>query len=232
MGEPGGQMANSSKALRMRDLCVVSIILLSAPLIAGCAQIKSFSVAPGTICPGETVEINWEASGRVVLKAAPPLVGMGEGPPEGSRSFSPMQNTRFTLEAPALLKSDQREWDVQVIPSLSTRLLGGIAQCDGSPPFVSTSFTIQQKDTSARVRAVSIANNYDRRLLVGKEGIEVEIASNEATDRFKTTSITGTWTVRTPVAPGEDCDKALEAVKGRLTIKTEMTCTGDANGYP
>ena len=72
MGEPGGQMANSSKALRMRDLCVVSIILLSAPLIAGCAQIKAFSVAPGTICPGETVEINWEASGRVVLKAAPP----------------------------------------------------------------------------------------------------------------------------------------------------------------
>src|SRR5688500_12575187 len=147
MEERNGQFADASKAFQMHDRSAISVILLIVPLIAGCAQIKFFSVAPSTVCPGETVEIDWEASGKVALSAAPPLEGTGEGPAEGSRSFTPTQSTRFVLKAPGLLKSDQREWDVQVIPRQSSRLLGGIAQCGGNPPSVSTSFTIQQKDT-------------------------------------------------------------------------------------
>jgi hypothetical protein len=232
MDERSGQPAGASKALPMRDRSAISVILLIVPLIAGCAQINFFSVAPSTVCPGETVEIDWEASGKVALSAAPPLEGMGEGPAEGSRSFTPTQSTRFVLKAPGLLKSDQREWDVQVIPRQSSRLLGGVAQCGGNPPSVSTSFTIQQKDTSSRVRAVSVANNYNRQLSVSKEEVEVEIPPNGTTDRFKTTPITGTWTVRTPVAPGENCDTALDAVRGRLTIKTQMSCGEAFHGGP
>jgi hypothetical protein len=232
MGRLGGQFVDRFKTLKMHDRSAVAVISLIVPLIAGCAQIRSFSVIPSTICRGETVEINWKASGKVELSVAPPLEGAGEGEAEESRSFTPEQNTRFTLRAPGLLKSDQREWDVQVIPGQHSRLLGGIAQCGGNPPFVSTSFTIQQKDTSSRVRAVSIANNYNRELSVSKEEVEVEIPPNGTTDRFKTTSITGTWTVRIPVAPDENCDNALEAVRGRLTIKTQMSCVEGFNGRP
>jgi hypothetical protein len=232
MEEPNGRFAYASEAFQMHDRSAIWVILLIVPLIAGCAQIKFFSVAPSTVCPGETVEIDWEASGKVALSAAPPLEGTGEGPAEGSRSFTPAQSTRFVLKAPGLFKSDQREWDVQVIPGESSRLLGGIAQCGGNPPSVSTSFTIQQKDTSSRVRAVSVANNYNRQLSVSKEEVEVEIPPNGTTDRFKTTSITGTWTVRTAVAPDENCENALEAVRGRLIIKTQMRCGEAFHGGP
>jgi hypothetical protein len=214
----------------MHDKLAVLTTLLIAPLIAGCAQIKSFSVTPAIVCPGETVEVDWKASDKVVLEAAPSLEGTGEGPSEGSRSFAPTENVRFTIKVPGLLKSAQREWDVQVIPSQSTGLLGGVAQCGGSPQAVSTSFTLQQKDTSARVRAVSIANNYNRPLGVSKEDIEVEIPPRGTTDRFKNTSVIGTWTVRTPLASDETCDTALGAVRGRLTIRTQMSCEEKPNG--
>jgi hypothetical protein len=214
----------------MQDKFVVLTTLLIAPLIAGCAQIKSFSVTPSIICPGETVEVDWKASNKIALEAAPPLEGAGEGPSEGSRSFVPTENVRFTVKVPGLLKNAQREWDVQVIPSHSTLLLGGVAQCGGSPQSVSTSFTLQQKDTSSRVRAVSIANNYNRTLGVSKEDIEVEILPNGTTDRFKNSSVIGTWTVRTPLASDETCDNALDAVRGRLTIRTQMSCEERPDG--
>ena len=214
----------------MHDRFVVLATLLIAPLIAGCAQIKSFSVTPSTVCPGETVEVDWKATDKIVLDAAPPLKGTGEGPSEGSRSFAPMENVRFTIRVPGLLKSAQREWDVQVISGQSGRLLGGVAQCGGNPQAVSTSFTLQQKDTSSRVRAVSIANNYNRPLGISKEGMEAEIPPHGTTDRFKNASVIGTWTVRTLLAPDETCDNALDALRGRLTIRTQMSCEERPDG--
>lgn len=211
----------------MHDRIVILVTLLIMPLIIGCAQIKSFSVAPSTACPGETIKIVWQVSGNsgnVTLDAIPPLEGAGEVAMEGSRSLTPIHSTRFVLKAPGLFKSDQREWDVLVIPSQSSRLLGGIAQCGGNPQSVLTSFTIQQKETSARVRAVSIANNYHRPLSVSMGGMEVEIPPSGTTDSFKNASVIGTWTIRMPVTLDEACESVLETVSGRLTIKTQMSC--------
>lgn len=64
----------------MHDRFLVLTTLLIAPLVAGCAQIKSFSVTPSIVCPGETVEIDWKASDKIALDAAPPLEGTGKGP--------------------------------------------------------------------------------------------------------------------------------------------------------
>jgi hypothetical protein len=219
-----------SRLLPRHERLLVLAMLCITPWVTGCAQIKSFSVAPSTICPGETVEINWKASDKVTLDASPSLEGEGEGPAEGQRAFAPERSTRFTLKVPGLLKSDQREWDVEVIPRQTDRLLGGVARCDDG--FVTTSFTIEQKDTSSRARVASIANRYDRGLVISKDGIEVEITSHGATDRFKTTPVTGTWVIRTPLAGNESCDTALDAVSGRLTIKTLMSCGGSVHGDP
>ncbi|KIO48074.1 hypothetical protein [Nitrosospira sp. NpAV] len=211
----------------MPDRFAVLITLLVTPLIVGCAQIKSFTVAPSTVCPGETVRVDWLTSGaadNVTLDSVPVLAGAGEVPEEGSRFFTPAQNTRFILKVPGVLKNAQREWDMQVLPNQSSRLLGGIAQCGGEPPSVSASFTIQAKDSSSRVRAVLITNNYPRPLSISKDGMEVAIPPNGATDGFKNMPIIGTWIVRTPVGPDEACDNALTAVARRLTIKTQMTC--------
>ena len=211
----------------MPDRFAVLITLLVAPMIVGCAQIKSFAVAPSTICPGETVRVDWLTSGHagnVTLDSVPVLAGAGEVPEEGSRFFTPAQNTRFILKVPGVLKSAQREWDVQVVPDQSSRLLGGIAQCGGEPQWVSTSFTIQRKDSSSRVRAVLITNNYARPLSISKDGMEIDISPNGTTDGFKNMSMIGTWIVRSPVGPDEACDNALQAVARRLTIKIQMAC--------
>src|SRR5690348_195746 len=133
---------------RMDERTKMLVALLVTPLVAGCAQIKHFSAAPSTICPGEPVQVEWKASDKVTLEAAPPLAGTGEGPPEGSRSLSPGQNTRLTLKVSALLKSAQSEWDITVIPARSSRLVGGIAQCEGNPAAVTATFSVPQKDTS------------------------------------------------------------------------------------
>ena len=84
-----------SGRLQMHDRFLVLTTLLIAPLVAGCAQIKSFSVAPSIVCPGETVEIDWKASDKITLDAAPPWRGQGKEPSEGSHSFAPTENSDF-----------------------------------------------------------------------------------------------------------------------------------------
>jgi hypothetical protein len=173
------------------------------------------------------VKVDWAASGNngsVTLDAVPPLAGTGEVPAEGSRMLQPTENTRFILKAPGVLKSAQREWDVQVVPGKSARIWGGVAQCRGQPPSVSASFTIQQQDTSARIHAELVANNYSRPLIVRKDGVEVEIPPKGETNRFGNVPALGTWTIASPVAPEETCDSALAAVARRLIVKTQMSC--------
>jgi hypothetical protein len=184
-------------------------------------------VAPSTICPGETVKIDWAATGNhgsVTLDAVPPLSGTGEVPAEGSRMLHPAENTRFILKAPGVLKSAQREWDVQVVPGKSARIWGGVAQCTGEQPSVSTSFTLQQQDTSSGIHAELVTNNYPRPLIVRKDGVEVEIPPKGGTDRFRNVTTVGTWTITSPVPPEETCDSALAAVANRLTITAQMSC--------
>lgn len=218
------------RLLPRQERLLILAMLCITPWMTGCAQIKSFTVFPSTICPGETVEINWKASNKVTLAASPPLKGEGEGPAEGQRALVPERSTRFTLKVSGLLKSDQREWDVEVIPGQIDRLLGGIARCEGG--FVTTSFNIEQRGTSSRVRVASIANRYDRGLVISKDGIEVEIPSHGATDGFKASPVAGAWLIRTPLMRNESCDAALDAVNGRLTIKTLMSCGGSVHGDP
>jgi hypothetical protein len=211
----------------MPDRTLILAALLAAPFLAGCAQIKTFTVAPSTICPGETVKVDWAASGTnasVTLEAVPPLAGTGEVPEEGSKMLHPLENTRFILKAPGVLKSAQREWDVQVVPGKSARIWGGVAQCTGQPPSVSTSFTLQQQDTSSGIHAERVTNNYPRALIVRKDGVEVEIPPKGGTDRFRSVTALGTWTITSPVAPEETCSSALAAVANRLTITAQMSC--------
>lgn len=214
-------------AWNLPDRTLVLAALLAAPFLAGCAQIKTFIVAPSTICPGETVKVDWAASGThasVTLEAVPPLAGTGEVPAEGSRTLHPVENTRLILKAPGVLKSAQREWDVQVVPGKSARIWGGIAQCSGQPPSVSASFTIRKQDTSARIHADMVANSYRRPLIVRKDGVEVEIPPKGETDRFGNVPALGTWTIASPVAPEETCDSVLAAVARRLIVKAQMSC--------
>jgi hypothetical protein len=209
------------------DRLLVLAALVAVPFLVGCAQIKTFKVVPSTICPGETVKIDWAASGNnasVTLDAVPPLAGIGEVPAEGSRMANPAESTRFILKAPGALKSAQREWDVQVVPGPSSRIWGGVAQCGGQPQSVSTSFTVPQQDTSSGIRAEWVANNYTRPLIVRKDGTEVEIPPKDGTNRFRNIPAWGTWTIASPVAPEETCDSALAAVARRLTVKVEMSC--------
>jgi hypothetical protein len=216
-------------AWNLPDGALVLAALLAAPFLAGCAQIKTFTVAPSTICPGETVKVDWAASGThasVTLEALPPLAGAGEVPAEGSRTLHPMEDTRFILRAPGVLKSAQREWDVQVVPGKSARIWGGVAQCSGQPPAVSASFTVQQQDTSAGIHAESIANSYSRPLILRKDGVEVEIPPKGETNRFGNVPALGTWTIISPIAPEETCDSALAAVARRLIVKAQMSCPG------
>jgi hypothetical protein len=173
------------------------------------------------------VKIDWAATGNhgsVTLDAVPPLSGTGEVPAEGSRMLHPAENTRFILKAPGVLKSAQREWDVQVVPGKSARIWGGVAQCTGEQPSVSTSFTLQQQDTSSGIHAELVTNNYPRPLIVRKDGVEVEIPPKGGTDRFRNVTTVGTWTITSPVPPEETCDSALAAVANRLTITAQMSC--------
>ncbi|GAB1718993.1 MAG: hypothetical protein NTAFB09_07240 [Nitrosospira sp.] len=227
---PGINPAKTASSLPDRPLILAALLVV--PFLAGCAQIKTFNVAPSTICPGETVKIDWAASGNnasVMLDAVPPLTGIGEVPAEGSRMVTPVESTRFILKVPGVLKSVQREWDVQVVPRESARTWGGIAECSGQPQSISVSFTIQQQDTSPGIHAELVTNSYLRPLIVRKDDMEVEIPPKDGTDRFKNVPAMGTWTIASPVAPEETCESALAAVARRLTVNMQMSCAEQKN---
>jgi hypothetical protein len=201
----------------------LSVVLAIVPFVDGCAQIKTYSVSPSTACPGEPVEVKWQACGQVTLDAVPPLDGTGPQKAEGATSFSLPQSTRFVLKAHGLFKDDQREWDVKVIPAQQSMLFGGLAQCDPTARFAVTSFLVQEQNSSRRAHAASIKNNYRRSLVVSKEGTEVEIPPGGTTDRFKETTILGSWTIQAPVG-SEACATVLGEVANRLTIAVDLAC--------
>jgi hypothetical protein len=101
---------------------------LLTPLIAGCAQIK-FSVVPTTICPGETVQIDW-FSDKVTLMLRPAAREREKVLRRGQIVLSyEMHDSRsgsgIAQECPA-------GWDITVIPTQSSRLLGGSCTVRGS----------------------------------------------------------------------------------------------------
>ena len=207
-------------------------MLSITPWISGCAQSSHF--------PWHPARYARERRSRLIGRLRTPLhckrfpaVGGGrrEGRRKGARSLAPERSTRFTLKATGFLKSDQREWDVQVIPSQSARLLGGIARCDDAR-FVTTSFTIEQKDTSARTRAVSIANHYQRPLIVSKDAIEVEIPPNSATDRFNAVPVAGSWTIRAPVGAERDLRYCAGGCPRPADHNNKMSCGESVHGNP
>jgi hypothetical protein len=167
--------------------------------------------------------VNWDvAGGQTALEATPPLDGIGLKPQHGQQNVSPASNTRFILKAKALLKSDQREWDVVIVPQSHASSFGEKALCDKDAPAVS--FVLSDAQVSPQSRAVVVKNPHSRSIIVAKDGIVVELASKEETGRFKNTSMVGAWTIRAPLEPGETCSTALHDIGERLIFRTQLSC--------
>jgi hypothetical protein len=204
---------------------VLCATLLSALLLTGCARIRDFTVAPRTACPGESVLARWDVrTGQTVLEATPPLDGLGEKPQQGQQVLSPTANTRITLKANALFTSDQREWDVVVVPASLATSFGENARCENDEPTVS--FSLSEAQVSRQSRAIVVKNPYARPITIAKDGIAMTLAPKTETDRFKGMPLIGDWTVRAPVGPGEKCIDALRDVGERLIFRAQLSCAG------
>jgi hypothetical protein len=190
----------------------------------GCAEIAEYDVQPTRVCAGESVTLRWKATGAVTIDATPPLPGLGARPSEGSASVAVPQDTRFVLTAKRAFGSKQREWDVVALPNAAPKPFGGLADCDDSARAATVSFALGPPQISEGLRALEVANPYDRTLVVSKDAVKATLAAKASTAAFAQAPARGAWTIEAPLGAGETCDQALDALAQRLVAMFTMSC--------
>jgi hypothetical protein len=202
---------------------LVHCVCCAAAVFGGCAAISEYSVVPTRVCPGELVTIGWKATGSVTLEGTPP-VEVPELPSEGQTSVKIAASTRLVITARRLWSSDQREWDVVVMPGAPAKPFGGLATCDDAARTIAVSFAITPQQMSGTGRALRVSNPYDRAVTVHLDDIEQTLSPKGSTDAFRQRPAQGNWTVKTPLLAEETCSSGLAAVASRLAVKLQMSC--------
>jgi hypothetical protein len=217
----------SDGAIGRRYRCVWLVVLLEA--VVGCAQVTHFDAQPRTVCAGDSVQLNWSASGSVALQSEPPTPQTGPKPSNGSERIAVSADTRFLLVAKRLWTSDKAERDVKVTPK--SMEYGDDASCDAAGNSISAKFTLDSPQLSSTLKVRSITNKNHRTVVLQKAG-----ACNAAggcvpvtLDDAGTTAelagpATGQWTVTAPLRQGEQCHDALTAVANRLSLQFNLAC--------
>jgi len=190
---------------------------------AGCAAISEYSVVPTRVCPGELVTVSWKAAGSVTLEGTPP-VEAPDLPSEGQTSVKIAASTRLVITAHRLWSSDQREWDVVVMPGAPAKPFGGLATCDEAARTIAVSFSITDQQMSGTGRALRLSNPYDRAVTVRIGEVEQTLSPKASTDAFRQVPAQGNWTIKTPLLAEETCSSGLLAVGSRLAVKLQTSC--------
>jgi hypothetical protein len=210
-GKPGGTRA------RLRRTAWLMVLPLAA-----CAHVDHFRAEPRNACAGDQVQVRWDARGSVELESKPPLPGTGAQPSRGEASFRVDEGTRFFLRAHRLLRDAQAEADVEVAPA--EQAFGEVARCTQAGGLRAELALTTQLSEGFRVG--SVRNVLERTVEVEKGGRRLSLSPGEKSPALQGEPVLGTWLLRSPLAPGEDCDAALRSVRQRLQVAIGLDCGG------
>jgi hypothetical protein len=223
--------------MALLDLRTLAGVVL---LWAACSKpsMGPFDVTPHIACPHTTVTVSWTASEDVVLYQQSPLPadkGMLCPSPPADAKRTPLPARKGTLPAPVdgdtrftlcFARADptvSRVVDVKVTDGSPIRM-GGIASCGGNELRGAVTPTAEQ--AAAALPVAAVGNRTARALVVEHGPTSVPLAPEARSDAFKGQAYAGDWVVRAPLAAGETCDQALDAIASRLRLEFFFDCGG------
>jgi hypothetical protein len=206
--------------IRYRALGIFALLVGSA----ACAHVHKLTATPGDACPGGEVTVTWDAFGSTTLTSAPILTGTGRQKAQGSRTFQISETTRFTLTAHHLLCDDSAEADV-VVTGPDPLGFGDIAQCDDGRRLLSASVELDSQ-VAPNLDVDSIRNPGQRPLVVSKDDVNVSLPAGAKSGPIERLRARGTWSLESPLEPGETCERALRSVRQRLQFEFQPRCGG------
>ena len=202
------------------------ILIVIFPLfITACApKIVSFQASPGRICKGQNTVVSWSVVGGALLLATPLTSGTGALPSSGSKSFTPLIPTKFTIIAMRGGKDVFAEQEVVVVESGNTQPLVIETQPDGAHGLIAKE-TLKPQVWDDMMRIDTISGQSNRALRVFHEGREITLlADGTPSDQMRSAKMSGLWEIRARLLSGEVMGDPTHAPPDRLRVLIILTC--------
>ncbi len=180
------------------------VLIMGAALLAACSpSIKRFDITPQVVCEDGTAVMEWQASGALAISVRPEL-----STPAAECTAVGRETTAFTLVAQRCGKEALRRVEL-------VELHAGAAE-----PVVLRTSAIEGGDVVARgdknvelwgerVEVSSIAACAHRDITVQHAGMSASLPADGAPVSVASTTLSGSWELRSPLSPAEQGDPTL-----------------------
>ncbi|MEW6144153.1 MAG: hypothetical protein AB1598_03935 [Thermodesulfobacteriota bacterium] len=205
-------------------LRIIWIAILPLYITACAPKIVSFQASPGRLCKGQNTVVSWSVVGGALLLATPLTSGTGVVPSSGSKSFTPLKPTKFTIIAMRSGKDVFAEQEVVVVESGNTQSLVIETQPDGAHGLIAKE-TLKPQIWDDMMRIDTISGQSNRALRVFHEGHEIILpADGTPSDQMRGAKISGLWEIRANLLSGEVMGDPTHAPPDRLRVLVNLTC--------
>lgn len=193
----------------MRGALTVGLTIL----VVSCSpasQVRSFTVEPPLVCPGQTAQVQWNVVGRASLREQRGAADWEEGevPSSGSRMVAPASSTSFTITALDANRAGgnwQGNKNLQVA-SVPDSERAAVTTCDATSRKCTGTFTL---DTTAALQVSSVSQP-----IVVRAGVSRPAAIDVTHGTWKQTvsagqTVTvgqpanGAWTLQVDLGPND-----------------------------
>lgn len=210
--------------LRLRRV-LLELALLATLAMSGCAspKILAFAANPQRICQDQTATLSWSVKGTAVLEAEPPVAGVGAVAAADSLEVSAGETTVFTLR---VTRNDKMAFARQEVVVYQTDAVVPIVIATEPADGGGLEATVEApvRDWDAALRIATVANTSDRPVTIEHGGRQVTLAAGEESAALADVVVSGTWTLRAELLPGEIIGDPAHAPAEMLRVAVTLTC--------
>jgi hypothetical protein len=221
---------------RRQRTCVRAPTISVFLAMCGCAGVKDVHVDPPVSCPGETVSIQWQATGSVSMIQVPLEPGQSDQCIDtliAGRTQTPVQNqgtirqpvqqrTVFYVEAHGPFGKPAHGCATAFVNEALP--LAGISQCSG-PRHVGIGVARpSDSQWSARAKVGSVKNTNDVTVTVSHGGVTETLSPGATSAAFANSDPNGGWAIDYVLPDGPDCGQAGAKVPPSLSILVLPYC--------
>jgi hypothetical protein len=218
----------------MGKWCLQAIVF--SFMATGCnARVKTFSVEPRFICPGQQVVVRWDVVGSADLTFLPRVAGSPDGRVDssGEVALRPTGSTRTSLRVTRFL-GEPTGADVDINLPAPVRIaadLNDAARCEHGVLTLTARLTEISPDLRAELVTVedSERRSYDiTRMDAAQHPIRAHVARGVSTAAFANLPMAGDWMLSSPLVAPEACptDGSPGNIPHVLTVYAYAGCQG------
>jgi hypothetical protein len=217
-------------------MCVRAPTISVFLAMCGCAGVKDVHVNPPVSCPGETVSVQWQATGSVSMIQVPLepgqsdqcidtlVAGRTQTPVQGQGTIRQpiQQRTVFYVEAHGLFGKPAHGCATAFVNEALP--LAGISQCSG-PRHVGIGVARpSDSQWSARAKVGSVKNTNEVTVTVSHGRVTETLSPGVTSASFANSDPNGGWALDYVLPDGPDCGQAGAKVPPSLSILVLPYC--------